>query len=336
MVQCGFNQGNLPQAVAALLAFAKQFPDDARISKAADNLLSSFRQKKVTISAADQAALLKLAPGSAGGASLLWERGAALFNEGKYDTAQKLFEKIMLSYPNDEYAPLAYFYDADCFFWLQKWDEAANANQNIYVSFQKHEREPNAIFHRADCLLHKGVYDDAVTGFKDFLHRFPDHPLAKEAWLNIALAHKKAFQLDQAIWAYKYVIQHYPNDPKINAVWVQMGSLYEVQGKLADAQQAYAKVSSGTPESAEATYHRAMIADQQHNTADTIKLLEEVRGFPDKKNEFRQASLIKLSEIYEQQGAPAAKLRNLYQDLAASSTDPEIVKQAQQRLQEIK
>ena len=158
LVQCAFNQGNLNTAVNELLSFSKQYPDDARISKAADNLLSSFHQRKITIPASQQAQLsLKLAPGSAGGAALLWERGASLFNEGKYEPAQKLFEKIMLSYPNDEYAPLAYFYNADCFFWLQKWDDAANAYQNFYLSFPKHERVPNAMFQKAVCLFRKVV-----------------------------------------------------------------------------------------------------------------------------------------------------------------------------------
>ena len=215
LVQCAFNQGNLNTAVSELLSFAKTYPDDARISKAADNLLSSFHQKKITIPAAQQAQLLKLAPGSAGGAALLWERGASLFNEGKYEPAQKLFEKIMLSYPNDEYAPLAYFYNADCFFWLQKWDEAANAYQNFYLSFPKHERVPNAMFQKAVCLFRKGSFDDAVADFKAFITKFPDHPLAKEAWLNIALAHKKAFQLDQAVLAYKYVIDIMGMIPKL-------------------------------------------------------------------------------------------------------------------------
>jgi len=49
LVQCAFNQGNLNSAVNELLNFAKLYPDDARISKAADNLLSSFHQKKITI-----------------------------------------------------------------------------------------------------------------------------------------------------------------------------------------------------------------------------------------------------------------------------------------------
>jgi len=336
LIQCAFNQGNLNTAINELLSFAKQYPDDARISKAADNLLSSFHQKKITISAAQQAQLLKLAPGSAGGAALLWERGASLFNEGKYEPAQKLFEKIMLSYPNDEYAPLAYFYNADCFFWLQKWDDAANAYQNFYLSFPKHERVPNAMFQKSVCLFRKGSYDEAVADFKNFLHRFPDHPLAKEAWLNIALAHKKAFQLDQAVLAYKYVIEHYGNDPKINAVWLQMGSLLEVQGKQAEAERTYAKVPPGAPEYPESLYREALLSEQRKNVPESRKLLEQLRAIPEKKNEFRVAALIKLSEFYEGESAPAPKLKALYQDLQSSTSDPEVAKQAGIRLQELK
>ena len=335
LVQCAFNQGNMATAVNELLDFAKQYPDDARISKAADNLLSSMHQKKSNISSAQQAQLLKLAPGSAGGAALLWEKGASLFNEGKYEPAQKLFEKIMLSYPNDEYAPLAYFYNADCFFWLQKWDDAANAYQNFYLSFPKHERVPNAMFQKAVCLFRKGSYDDAVADFKAFLDKYPNHPLAKESWLNIALAYKKAFQLDQAVKAYKYVIEHYGTDPKINAVWLQMGSLLEVQGKSGEAQRTYAKVPPGTPEYPEALYRESLLAEQRKNIPEARALLEQLRALPDKKNDFRAAALIKLSEYYEGEGAPAAKLKVLYQELLSSTKDPEVAKQAGLRLKEL-
>jgi TolA-binding protein len=336
LVQCAFNQNNLKTAVNELLSFAGRYPDDARIPKAADNLLSSFHQKKVSISSSQQAELLKLAPGSAGGAALLWEKGAALFNAQKYETAQKLFEKIMLSYPNDEYAPLAYFYNADCYFWLQRWDDAANSYQNFYLSFPKHERVPNAMFQKAVCLFRKGAFDDSVTDFKAFLQRFPAHPLAKEAWLNIALAHKKAFHLDKAVYAYRYVIEHYPTDPKINAVWLQMGSLLEVQGKMGDAMAIYARVPQKTPEYLEALYRRALLSDLQHNTVQAKQLLEQLRAAPAGKNEFRMAALIKLSELYEQESAPNAKLRALYQDIAASTSDPEVAKQARTRMAELK
>lgn len=336
LIQCAFNKGNIGMAVNELLSFAKQYPDDARIPKASDNLLSAIHQRKAGIPAAQQAALLKLAPGSAGGAALLWEKGASLFNTGKYETSQKLFEKIMLSYPNDEYAPLAYFYNADCFFWLQRWDDASSAYQNFFTSFPKHERVPNAMFQKAVCLFRKGAFDDSVKDFKAFLNRFPNHALAKEAWLNIALAHKKAFHLDQAVWAYRYVIEHYPNDPKVNAVWLQMGSLLEVQGKHGDAMRIYARIAAGAPEYAEALYRRALLSDQQRNSAGSRQLLEQLRAMPGKKNEFRMAALIKLSELYEQEGAPNAKLRALYEDIAVSTTDPQVAKQAQMRIKELK
>jgi TolA-binding protein len=336
LVQCAFNQGDLSQAVINLLAFSKQYPDDARIPKAADNLLSAFHQRKTNVPASQQAALLKLAPGSAGGAALLWEKGASLFNTGNYEPAQKLFEKIMLSYPNDEYAPLAYFYNADCFFWLQKWDDAANAYQNFYLSFPKHERVPNAMFQKAVCLFRKGAFDDAVKDFEGFLAKYPNHTLAKEAWLNIALAYKKAFKLDKSVTAYKYVIEHYGGDAKINAVWLQMASLQEVQGKRADAIRTYAKIPTNAPEYPEALYHKSLLYEQAHNNVEARGALEDLRNYPEKKNQFRVAALVKLSELYEQEGAPAAKLRGIYQDLKASSGDPEIVKQATLRLQELK
>ena len=217
----------------------------------------------------------------------------------------------MLSYPNDEYAPLAYFYNADCFFWLQKWDDAANAYQNFYLSFPKHERVPNAMFQKAVCLFRKGAYDDAVDRFQEpSCDRFPDHPLAKEAWLNIALAHKKAFQLDQAVNAYQYVIEHYAADPKINAVWLQMGSLLEVQGKLGDAQRTYAKVPPGTPEYPEALYRQALLAEQRKS----VRRSPHAPGTTCARCRRRKMNsawrrLIKLSEFYEGEGAPAAKLQ---------------------------
>jgi len=336
LVQCYFNTGNIPQAVTELLSFAGTYPDDARIPKSADNLLSAFHQKKFTISAAQQAALLKLAPGSAGGAALLWEKGATLFNGSKYEAAQKIFEKIMLSYPNDEYAPLAYFYNADCFFWLQRWDDAANAYQNFFLSFPKHERVPNAMFQKAVCLFRKGAYNEAVADFQNFLKKYPEHPLAKEAWLNIALAHKKAFQLDQAITAYKYVIEKYGSDAKINAVWLQMGSLLEVQGKIADAIRSYGNIQPSAAEYPEALYHIALLNEQRKNAAETQRSLETLTAVSDKHNEYRQSAVLKLIDLYEQQGAPASKLRPLYQDVTQNSTDPEVVKQANLRLKELK
>jgi len=79
-----------------------------------------------------------------------------------------------------------------------------------------------------------------------------------------------------------------------------------------------------------------LLADQRKNVTESRKLLEELRALPEKKNEFRVAALIKLSEYYEGEGAPAPKLKALYQDLKASTSDPEVAKQAGIRLQELK
>jgi ectoine hydroxylase-related dioxygenase (phytanoyl-CoA dioxygenase family) len=64
-------------------------------------------------------------------------------------------------------------------------------------------------------------------------------------------------------------------------------------------------------------------------------LLSSLRSYKQKKNEFRVAGLVKLSEVLETEGAPAAKLKPLYQEIVEASTDAEMAKQAQLRIQEL-
>jgi len=66
--------------------------------------------------AAELSDLLRFLPGQRYASAILWERGAGLFNKKDYSAAQKYFQRIMLSYPNDEYAGQAYFYNAECYF----------------------------------------------------------------------------------------------------------------------------------------------------------------------------------------------------------------------------
>ena len=107
-------------------------------------------------------------------------------------------------------------------------------------------------------------------------------------------------------------------------------------GKAGEAQRTYAKVPPGTVEYPEAIYRQALLAEQRKSVSEARGLLEQLRSLPEKKNEFRTASLIKLSEYYEGEGAPVAKLRALYQELQVSTSDPEVAKQAGIRLKELK
>ena len=141
-------------------------------------------------------------------------------------------------------------------------------------------------------------------------------------------AYREALELRRRI--------HGPDTRYTPELLTDIGGTLTAQGKHAEAQRTYAKVPAHAPEYPEALYREAMLSDQRKNSAESRKLLEQLRSLPEKKNEFRVAALIKLSEFYEGENAPAAKLKALYQDLAASSADPEVVKQARLRLQELK
>jgi hypothetical protein len=97
----------------------------------------------------------------------------------------------------------------------------------------------------------------------------------------------------------------------------------------------YARDPPGTPEYPEALYRQALLAEQRRSVPEARAMLEQLRNLPEKKNDFRAAALIKLSEYYEGEAAPAPKLKALYEDLLSATKDPEVAKQAGLRLKEL-
>src|SRR4029077_17135716 len=116
-------------------AFSNAYPGDERIKTVAEMLLAAYKDSSNSLHSPEISDLLRKAPGSNTASQILWERGAALFNKKDYAAAQKYFQRIYLSYPNDEYAGQAYFYNAECYFFLQNMDEAASAYKSFYINY---------------------------------------------------------------------------------------------------------------------------------------------------------------------------------------------------------
>ena len=148
--------------------------------------------------------------GSNTASAILWERGANLFNKKDYAAAQKYFQRIMLSYPNDEYAGQAYFYNAECYFFLNNMDEAASAYKSFYINYPGDKMVPQAMFQVGVSFFNKKDYPKAAEAFDEFVKRYPQNPLAKDAALNVALCYKKAFRLDDAVKSYQNYLLLYP------------------------------------------------------------------------------------------------------------------------------
>jgi TolA-binding protein len=338
IIQSYYNKGDIRGAFQQFMAFKSAYPMDERIKGVAEMLLSAYQSQGQgsALHANEVSEIIRQIPGSSTASSLLWERGAALFNKKDYASAQKYFQRIMLSYPNDEYAPQAYFYNAECYFFLQNMDEAASAYKSFYLNYPADKMVPQAMFQVGVSYFNKKDYVKAANAFNEFLKRYPNHQLSKDASINVALCYKKAFQLDDAIHAYQNYLLLFPGDPKDPFVRLQIGTLHATKGNFPQAIQDFEQIPAGTAERTEGQYRIGEAYQNLHKDAEARQAFERLLNMGPRDNEFRVAGLIELAKILESNNAAGDSLTSLYREIAASSKDQNIALMAQQKLKELK
>jgi TPR repeat protein len=133
------------KAIQMFVDFKTQFPTDDRIPALCRTLVAPNSQDG--LHSAELVNIKRLCPNSSYSSSFfLWERGAALFNKKDYQSAQKYFQRIIVSYPTDDLYPVtAFFYNAECYFQLERWDDAAGAFKSFYVHYPKESNVPLAM-----------------------------------------------------------------------------------------------------------------------------------------------------------------------------------------------
>ncbi len=338
IIQCYYNKGDLRGAYQQFSAFKNSYPADDRIRGVCENLLSAYQGQagaSSSLHSAELSDLLRSCQGSGTASAILWERGAGLFNKKDYAAAQKYFQRIMLSYPNDEYAGQAYFYNAECYFFLNDMDQAAGAYKSFYINYPNDKMVPQAMFQVGVSFFNKKDYEKAAIGFDEFVKRYPQNPLAKDSALNVALCYKKAFRLDEAAKSYQNYLLLYPGDAKATFVRLQIGNLKATKGNYKEAINEFEQVPSGTAERAEAQYHIGEAYENLHEEAQAQSAFQKLLSIGPRDNEFRIAGLLELAKMIEGKGSTQG-LATIYGDIAASSKNQQIVLLAQQKLKELK
>lgn len=337
IIMAYYNKGDITGAYQQFSAFKNTYPADERIRGVCENLLSAYQSQgtKSGLQSAPLSDLLRSCQGSGTASQILWERGASLFNKKDYASAQKYFQRIMLSYPNEEFAAQAYYYNAECYFNLDNWDQAASSYKSFYINYPADKLVPTAMFKVGVSLFSKKDYQKSAEAFDDFLKRYPKHEMAKDAALNVALCHRKAFRLDQAIRAYQNFLLLFPGDEKATFVRLQTGQLYASKGNYAAAIKEYEQVPTGMPERAEAQFRIGEAYQNLKKDAEAQAAYQKLLSIGPRDSEFRIAGLLELAKIIEGKGSTQG-LAAIYGDIASYSKDARIALLAKQKLQELK
>lgn len=337
IIQCYYNKNDLRGAYQQFSAFKNSYPGDDRIRGVCENLLAAYQGQASAsgLHSTELSDLLRSCQGSGTASAILWERGANLFNKKDYSAAQKYFQRIMLSYPNDEYAAQAYFYNAECYFFLNNFEQAASAYKSFFINYPNDKMVPQAMFQVGVSYFTKKDYPKAAEAFDEFLKRYPQHQMAKDASLNVALCYKKAFRLDEAIRSYQNYLTLFPSDPKATFVKLQIGNLHATKGNFQQAIKDFESVPTGTPERVEAQYHIGEAYQNMHRDEDAQAAFQRLLALGPRDNEFRIAGLLELAKMIETKGSTQG-LVTIYSEIQSSTKNQQIMLLAQQKLKELK
>jgi len=163
----------------------------------------------------------------------LWTEGIEEFNDGNFDKAAEMFQKIKDRYPYSKYATDAELKMADALYEKERFDEAYDA----YTEFEKlHPRNPNipyVFFQKGMCNFKRvrsvdrdqSATHKAQEDFERLIKRFRRSPYAERARRKvrecyIKLAEHEVYvgnfyfnmgKYEPAMHRYIYLIEHYPD-----------------------------------------------------------------------------------------------------------------------------
>ena len=117
-LRSAIDNGDFHGAVEVLRSYQASRPLDSKFDPLCDDLLSQYSSTRSTsaVTADDISYLLRSGCHTHAGstAELLWLRGSALFKRRDCQAAQKYFQRLIESYPQDPNTPRARELNADC------------------------------------------------------------------------------------------------------------------------------------------------------------------------------------------------------------------------------
>ena len=155
-----------------------------------------------------------------------------------------------------------------------------------------------------------------------------------QAMLNYGTSLLHVQDVTRATQTFERVLRQFPNSPQAGQAGVLVGDALVIQQRCEDAKEAFKGVLNGNDRML-AAQAQLSLAQCYQNSADpdtaVAEYLKMIYLYSDQQEMVDQATL-SAAGIYEQLGK-ITEARNLYQKLVKTASTPELVQQAQKRLQ---
>ena len=104
----------------------------------------------------------------------LYKQALSLFEESRFAEALEIFSDIIISFPEGNFAPDAYFWSGELFLAQEMYEDAKLSYQNVVDQFPNHQRSPDSLFKIAEIYRLQGQQDKAESTYNNVIENYPD------------------------------------------------------------------------------------------------------------------------------------------------------------------
>tara|TARA_Y100001970_G_scaffold118066_1_gene146634 strand:- start:306 stop:983 length:678 start_codon:yes stop_codon:yes gene_type:complete len=104
----------------------------------------------------------------------LYKQALSFFEESRFAEALEIFSDIIISFPEGNFAPDAYFWSGELFLAQEMYEDAKLSYQNVVDQFPNHQRSPDSLFKIAEIYRLQGQQDKAESTYNNVIENYPD------------------------------------------------------------------------------------------------------------------------------------------------------------------
>ncbi|MFO7638413.1 MAG: tetratricopeptide repeat protein [bacterium] len=190
IAQCHYNRGQYLDAVREYQKFLDLYPSDPQGQAVRKSLEMAYylAGAEDTLVMTD---FLRRFPRSEMAAEGQYDRGKALFDQGRYDEAALELQNVVVNFPGSPLAGDAQLLTAESYAKREAWSDAAGAYRKFLDYFPDHAQLAGARFNLGTAWFNAGEYQRSLEAFSAVLAEHPDSEYAESARQNIAISRQR-------------------------------------------------------------------------------------------------------------------------------------------------
>ncbi|MBI1804009.1 MAG: tetratricopeptide repeat protein [Ignavibacteriae bacterium] len=333
-----YNQKQYDSARVYYRRVVNEFSSSLLVTDALSGLQYTYEAEGRPAAAAEEIEkVIKEKPAGASGEELLLKKGDILFGQGDFAGAIHEYQRLLGMKPTNDVKAKALNQLGRAYELENNPQRAITFYEQILSNLPETDVAPAATLALGSAHMKVHRYGQAVDVFRDFERRYPESPLLPEVRYQVGTALKNLPNADAAIDQFIALIQKHPDNVFADRSRMRLAEIYRGRKKYQPAIDTLTSVVMHRSDdlAAEALL---MIGDtyfDMKKIKDAMQAYTDVtRQYTDFPRSIDQAKL-GLGKAYEQQ-RDKKRARTMYEEVAASSTDPALKKEAGERLRRIR